>query len=263
MATPDDIPPARPAAAVLLVREARGHAEVFLGQRHAKAAFGSAFVFPGGALHAADTQARDYFCGLLPEAADERLGVESGALDFYSAGIREVLEEAGVCFARHGAGGWSRPAEYRRLRERLIEDESRWPALLAESGLRLAADALHYISHWEAPLNVRPRFSARFFVAEAPPGQEPAHDGRELIDSRWLTPSAALALRHAGTIKLAFPTLRNLEMLTEFSSFDALKAWARDRWREGIPKIRPSLVTDGEASRFLLPGDPGYPEAEG
>jgi 8-oxo-dGTP pyrophosphatase MutT (NUDIX family) len=102
------------------------------------------------------------------------------------------------------------------------------------------------------------RFDARFFVARAPDGAEVRVDGGECVDSRWITPAAALEAGARGELQVVFPTIKHLELLAETPSVEATLEAARGRTVEPIlPKV---VVRDGEWSA-LLPGEPGYDEA--
>ena len=88
----------RPAATLILVRPGARGPEVLMIQRTQSAAFlGGAYVFPGGAIDAADSEPRvlDRVRGLTAEQAGARLGVPNG-LAYYVAALRESFEEAGV-----------------------------------------------------------------------------------------------------------------------------------------------------------------------
>ena len=255
----NDVPLALPSATVILIREIGGLVEVFMGQRAKKASWGHTYVFPGGTVTVADEEADARCRGITAKEASNRLRVETGGLEFYSAAIRELLEETGVLLARHAQGDWASLETATKLRAALTLGHT-WSQLLLEQDLELAADALHYVGHWETPLTVRPRFSNRFFLAELPPGHEPRHDGRELVDSRWLTPAQGLELGDAREIQLPFPHMKHLEMLAGFSTGKSLLAWARDRHHQGISRVRPWVITEGDKRRFVLPGEPDYPE---
>jgi 8-oxo-dGTP pyrophosphatase MutT (NUDIX family) len=156
----------RPAATVILLRGGGERLEVLLVQRNPAARFmGGAWVFPGGAL--------------------------DGSEDPRAAGVRELLEEAGV----------------------------RLPA----------AEALVPFSRWITPAQVKIRFDTHFFLAAAPDGVEPRPDGGETVGAEWWEPSAALAAFARGSLELVFPTVKTLEQLSGFESADALLAWADGR----------------------------------
>ena len=110
-------------------------------------------------------------------------------------------------------------------------------------------------SRWITPAQVKIRFDTRFFLAPAPAGAEPRPDGGETVDLGWYTPGGALAAYEREEILLVFPTIKTLEQLAAFESADAILAWAAGR--EVMP-IEPQVVQEGEVSRVVLPGEPGY-----
>lgn len=260
--------PARASSAVILVREGDGGTEIFMGQRHGRATFASTFVFPGGVLGPEDASVHGHCRGLERRDADRRLAVESGGLDYYSAAIRELFEETGVLLATDADGRWvteqaaGRPslADTRRA---LQAGHVAWTEILSSWGVELATDRLHYVGHWETPVVLSARFSTRFFLAELPPGREPEHDGEELVDSRWLTPTEALELHASGEIELPFPHMKHLEIVAGFSTPESLRDWARERWREPIVRVRPWLMEENGERRFVLPWEPGYADEDG
>jgi 8-oxo-dGTP pyrophosphatase MutT (NUDIX family) len=110
-------------------------------------------------------------------------------------------------------------------------------------------------SRWITPEEVQIRFDTHFFLAELPPGQEPAIDGQECVDLGWFTPAGALAAHRAGELELVFPTIKHLEQLGDFPSVDSLLSYARGR---DVVAVQPRVVLEGEVARILLPGEPGY-----
>jgi 8-oxo-dGTP pyrophosphatase MutT (NUDIX family) len=89
------IPPARPSASVLLLRETAGRLEVLLQRRPATLWFGGTWVFPGGSVDPGDGDFAREPARVLRRAA-----------------VRECLEEAGVALCADPAAGellgWSR-----------------------------------------------------------------------------------------------------------------------------------------------------------
>ena len=77
--------------------------------------------------------------------------------------------------------------------------------------LVLAADAVHYVSHWITPELAPRRYDTRFFVTAAPPGQVARHDDGETIATVWVRPADALARSAAGEMELLPPTIANLK----------------------------------------------------
>ena len=119
----------RQAATVIVLRGGAERLEVLLVRRNPEARFmGGAWVFPGGAV--------------------------DGGEDHRVAGVREVVEEAGI--------------------------ELPDPA------------ALLLFSRWITPPQVRIRFDTLFFLVAAPDGAEPRPDGGETVDVGWYAPRAAL-----------------------------------------------------------------------
>ncbi|MFQ5634266.1 MAG: NUDIX domain-containing protein [Gammaproteobacteria bacterium] len=254
--------PAAPSATVILTRNGENGVEVLLVRRHRATVFGSADAFPGGGLSEADSQVHDRCRGIEAGEANRRLGLASGGLDFYSAAIRELFEETGVLLARRDPDGGSVDADDASLQSRrilLVQGGLSWSGFLREQQLALAADELHYVSHWETPLSFRSRFSTRFFVAAAPPAQHVRYDGRELVDGRWVSPARALEMGRNAELKLPFPTMKNLESLADFSSLEELRRWAGRRWQRGVEMIRGVVIECDGRRRVVLPGDPDYP----
>ena len=86
-------------------------------------------------------------------------------------------------------------------------------------------------SRWITPREVKVRFDTWFFVAEAPAGAEPACDGAECVDFRWIRPADALAAGERDEMMLVFPTIKHLEQLAAFGSVaEALASAPRARW---------------------------------
>lgn len=265
---PDSVP-VRPAATVLLVRDAEaGGIEVFMLRRAFSAAFASGmFVFPGGKVDEVDGVAEiSHLCDGLGDAeASALLGVPSGGLAYWVACIRECFEEAGVLLARHEASGevirFDDPAVAERFNAERANIHDGSVALLdlcAREGLRLTTDEIHYVSHWITPRGERRRFDTRFFVARAPAAQEPLHDDGETIESMWIEPREAIKRWRDGDLMLMPPTAANIEFLLPFDrAADVLTAAARVGTPVSIlPKLR--VDADGRVTGVSMPGDPDY-----
>ena len=126
-----------------------------------------------------------------------------------------------------------------------------------EAGLRVEAGpgGLVAFSRWITPAEVKVRFDTFFFVVEAPAGAEPAVDGEECVDARWLRPADALEEYARGELSLVFPTIKHLEQLAEVPTVAATIEAARGRV---VEPIQPRIVADGVSARVLLPGEPGF-----
>jgi len=217
----------REAAAVILLRPAERGFEVLLVRRTRGASFmASTCVFPGGATEPGE---------------DARV-----------AAARELFEEAGVLLARGDAETVDAPAQ-EQLRARILGGA---PAAkeLAAAGLHWATDALAPWSHWITPSIEAKRFSARFFVAELPAGQEPRFDDAETVAQIWLAPRDAAA--RSGELALPPPQLRTLWELAQHATIGDVLAAARARATEPHP-ILPRLAP-GASPCLLLPWDPDY-----
>lgn len=281
----------RDAATIMLLRDAprpQGGSElqVCMLKRHIESDFvGGTYVFPGGKLDEADRSRRAAsICdGMSDEEASKLLGVPRGGLAFFVAAIRECFEESGVLLARattahrrdvqsrdvhsehmpgghqrgvHGRGSLPGARELAAMRDALNSGKAAFLDLCEERGLRLAVDEVHYFSHWITPEGAPKRYDTRFFVAAMDPGQVAAHDSFETVDTVWIAPGEALERHARGELELIFPTMKNLEAISRFSSaselLDAAKAI------EKVPTVLPKVVVDGRGLRILLPGDDGY-----
>ena len=209
----------RPAATILLLREASGAPEVFMLQRTSKAAFlPGAFVFPGGALDPDDSSARaaPRMRGLDDAQASARMGLPSGGLAYWVAAARECFEESGILLAHDEQGTPVDPARVaglEHLRAPMNDGALLFSDFLEREKLYVHAQDIAYYSHWiTAPGRPR-RFSTRFFIACAPAGQHGAHDRSETVHSVWVSPREALERGKRGEIELIFPTRSTLSDL--------------------------------------------------
>lgn len=126
-----------------------------------------------------------------------------------------------------------------------------------EAGIDLGPDEeLVLFSRWITPEVVSQRFDAWFFLALAPAHTPPEPDGIETVEARWVEPGAALEAQVAGDLALAFPTIKQLEVLLPFrTSAEAIEA---HRGRQVEP-ILPKVIGTPDDHRVVLPGDPDYP----
>ncbi|MEI6700241.1 MAG: NUDIX hydrolase [Actinomycetota bacterium] len=257
----------RPAATVMLVRDQDQGAgiEVLMVRRNLNSDFvGGAYVFPGGAGDpadsASDVERRSQ--GRTDVEASEILGIERGGLAYWVAVLRECFEEAGVLLATDPVGTMlrldevdtaSRFAEHRR---KLNARECSFVDIALAEDLHLAVQDVAYFAHWITPEGAPRRYDTRFFVARAPEAQVPAHDAGEVIADLWISPAEALAAHQREEIELIFPTIKNLQAISRFTTVDALLEAAAAA--ESIPAIMPRITVTGEGVRILLPGDEGY-----
>lgn len=265
----------RPAATLMLVRDGAHHEaplEVLLVRRNLRSDFvGGAYVFPGGGVDPDDGSDRAASCssGQDDAGASRILEVPAGGLAYWVATVRECFEEAGVLLAYGDPPGtalvsYGSPAageRFARLRAEVNAGRRRFVDACCQEGIALALDRVHYFAHWVTPQGAPRRYDTRFFVAEAPPGQDAAHDEGETVASAWLRPAEALDRFRAGEIELIFPTIRTLQAIGRFATAGELVGAAAAAGR--VPATLPRVVVDGRGVRIPLPGDPGYEAAAG
>ncbi len=160
----------RHAASLILLRHSKRGAEVLMGRRPVKSRFApDIFVFPGGAVDAADRTATPI--APLSELCARRTGAPpSLAQALAIAALRETAEETGVVLP---------------------------PDL---SGLRLLARAI-------TPPSSPIRFHARFFVADAEGAQGEPWETSELSDLAFRPLAQALALPLFDVTEIMLQTL--------------------------------------------------------
>lgn len=251
-----------PSATVTIVREAPRGIEVLMMKRNLKSGFvPGMYVFPGGGLDDTDLFFKNNnLCNCLDDAsASSTLGVACDGLAYWVAAIREAFEESGLLLARDDAGAVvsltdpqiaQRFTEHRR---QLNAGAAAFPSLLQTEKLQLAADQLTYFAHWITPVGLPRRYDTRFFMAEAPAGQEPLQDERETIAATWVSPGDALSRHKRGEFEMRTPTVRTLESFADYDTVANLRRGlaAKRDVRVMLPRIAP----DG---RRILPGEPGY-----
>ncbi len=201
-------------------------------RRPAKASFGDVFVFPGGVLDAEDGAVHDACAGVSEADANRLLHVDAGGLDYYSAAIRELFEEAGVLLADTDLSS----GDLADARDALNDGELPWDRFVHDGRLTLRCDSLHYFSHWITPEVLPKRYSTRFFVAELPAGQHADHDVREVTASVWTTAADAIASKD---VPLHFPTRCNMEPMVPCHSVEALITWADECAECGVEAVSP------------------------
>ncbi|MGA0839397.1 MAG: NUDIX hydrolase [Pseudomonadales bacterium] len=246
------IQPIRPAATVILVREAAQGYEIFMLRRTSAAAFaGGMYVFPGGRvdgddhLHAYDP----WRVGPSPTQQPQQRALGDEWRGYWIAGIRESFEEAGLLLAYDADGrilaypDAATRARFHAYREPLHAGALTLADICVREGLKLAVDRIHFLNRFVTPFGRPRRFDTRFFVAAAPPGQTGTHDAVETVDSVWISPEEALARHDAREFDLMRVTRMQLEMLAGFASVDTLMDHAASRTEFAIH--RPQVGVDG------------------
>ena len=157
--------PARPAATVLLVRDAEPTGvEVFVLRRTANAVFAAdMYVFPGGRVDDVDHTAElePYCDGLDDATASARLGIDKGGLAFWVAAVRECFEEAGLLEMTYDEGIVTQPLSFERISDGLRrtaefgERVKEMVGRLKAMHIKLHARAGQVIEQMLQPLDVR------------------------------------------------------------------------------------------------------------
>ena len=247
------VQPIRPAATVIVVREAQpelpvqdayaaqreeGGYEIFMLKRTSKASFASGmYVFPGGRVdgddHLHKYDAHREGPSTAQAAQVQALGDEWRG--YWIAAIRETFEEAGLMLAYNAQGellSYSDAAVAQRMaayRDPLHDGAVSLLEICQRERLRLAVDQIHFYNRFVTPFGRPRRFDTRFFIASAPETQRGSHDQTETVASTWITPQQVLTRHHEGALELMNVTRIQLEWLSRFSSKAALLEFAEQQ----------------------------------
>lgn len=247
--------PARPSATIMLVRDGADGIEVFMvvRDRPMDGAMG-AVVFPGGKIDEEDRHPESWGHLTPPQPHP--------ALPYWLAAMRETFEEAGIVIARPEGttSGDIEPGRARRMvaeqRDRLLDRKVTFAQIIKSERLVPALDHMVHFAHWQTPLGLPKRFDTHFFLVSAPAGQEPIHDGREMVDGFWTPPGRIVAEASAGTRTLVPATRLNLELLSESPSVADAMARARAR---NVVMVRPERFrTEAGSWAVRIPAEAGY-----
>ncbi|WP_158967862.1 NUDIX hydrolase [Chachezhania sediminis] len=167
----------RNAATVIVLRDRATNPAVLMGQRGAKAAFfPNKFVFPGGAVDAAD--ATIPLAAPLPGLCTTRLEQDclpGLAGQLAAAAVRELWEETGLILGRPGTWDGDVPEDWIRY---------------AATGHLPAGDMLQFVFRAITPPGRPRRFDARFFLVDADDVQgdldDFTHATDELSHLQWI-----------------------------------------------------------------------------
>ena len=225
-----------PAATLVVMRDQpAGPPELLMVTRARGMAFaGGAIVFPGGRI----------------DEADRALGGDEMAAAKVAA-VRETLEETAFPVAMTPP-----PAEPLGLQAALNAGAS-FAGLLGAHGLALDLDELTPFARWRPAFHQPRRFDTLFFIARASGRDWPLNPQAGECDSaEWLSAAAVLDRIRQGHASAIFPTLRNLERLARFASFEEARA---DALAHPIETISPWVEEiDGE-KWIRIPDHLGYP----
>lgn len=224
----------RNAATVIVLRDRFTDPSILMGQRGAAAAFmPNKFVFPGGAVDAADADVP--LAAPLPDICFERLseradpGLENALA---VAAIRELWEETGLILGQ--SGQWSTPVP------------ADWQSFAA-TGFVPSAQALQFVFRALTPPGRPRRFDARFFLVDADALQGNPDDFTHASDE----------LSHLQWIKIREARNFDLPFITEV----VLAEIAARATQVEPPQSIPFFLNNEEASLFLRLR--GYPMPQG
>ena len=110
------------------------------------------------------------------------------------------------------------------MRRALVAAQAPLHTLLAEHDWYLDLAPFRYLSHFITPPSSPIRFSARFFLAPVPPGQDARLIEEEASEGFWIEPTEAYRRFTRGEMPMAEPAYSGLAYLSEFPSIEAL--WA-------------------------------------
>lgn len=245
-----DLPPARPAATLVVFDERAGDGapSLLMVRRSQTMAFaGGAVVFPGGRVDADDhVLAARLGDGLDGDDAAGRV-----------AAIRETIEETGLVV---GSANGPLAADAIAAMRRDLHGGALFSALIEQHGLALDLGAVVPFARWIPNLNNHRRFDTRFYLARgSAAGGALSVDATENSALFWASAAETLALAERGEIDVIFPTRRNLERLMQYASFaEAVACTERHP-----PQIISPWIERRDGERFLMiPADQGYPVIE-
>jgi 8-oxo-dGTP pyrophosphatase MutT (NUDIX family) len=260
----------RPAATVMLLREARTGVEVLVIRRHEKLAFmGGMWVFPGGSVCPADASAdalaripgrSQTGCARLATLHGEPID-QRACLALAVAACRETFEETGVLLASDAAGnrsGSELAVHLQDRRQAIASQPELFAEMLRAENLFLRVERLIYWAHWITPSVVPRRFDTRFFIAPVPTDQCAIIDSTETVDHAWMRPAALIAAAHAASMPVSHPTLYNLmELDSSLRQHGSLQGFLAAEANRSVIAILPKMVHE-EQTAMVLPWDPFY-----
>lgn len=245
---------------------------------------GGTFVFPGGALEAADCADEMAGRSAIDRAeASDRLNESIApdmALGLFCCAARELYEEAGILLATEASGRVVDPAKVREVyaphHAEVGHDPTAFAAFLTGEGLTLQTDALVPHGRLITPEQSPIRFDARFFVAPMPDGQAVVPHPTEVLEWLWIKPVDALERARRKDLAVPIPTLAILQGLAEVPGYtQVLGGHAKAREVEAAelsPLVtvvlapNPGLMTGAGTNTYVVGRgevaiiDPGIPD---
>ncbi len=243
-----------PASTVLVIRDGIDDIEVFMVVRHHQIDFASgALVFPGGKVDENDLNPK------LRKYTISSNEINDQELSYRIAGIRECYEEADVLFAYEENDSEiisnERLAKLIKWREKFNNKEGSMYDFAVEENIKFNLDNLIPFAHWITPQMMPKRFDTYFYIAEAPKDHLGSHDGKESVDSIWITPKQALDDCYSKKRTIIFPTRMNLEKLSRFKT---VKEALEKIKKETIITVEPKIEKNNDGVFLTIPENAGY-----
>lgn len=242
----------RSSATILLVQEVNALEVLMLKRYQGNDFLSGAMMFPGGKLEAHDEIA-DW--GQIVKGWNAVPDAERG---LRIAAIREAFEETGILLGQ-GANNMANDDEMLAIRKAIEANELSFYDYVQQENIELDLQALTLFSRWQTPPNMNKRFDTFFYLATAPQGQIPVADGREAVETEWITPHNALSLSEKKQRKMLLPTRMNLKMLSEAKQLEIAVQQANDR---KIHKVEPKFEQRGNDKYLILDSKFGYGQVE-
>ncbi len=218
--------PIQPAATVIIVRDASPQYEIFMLKRTNRAVFASGmYVFPGGRVDDADHEAyyEQHHQGPSSQQQAQQAALGDDWRAIWIAGIRETFEESGILLAYDASGELlqfdaDNRHRFQDYRHQLHEGEISLATICQRESLTLALDLIHFYNRWVTPPGRPRRFDTRFFITQAPAIQHGLHDGKETVDSVWISPAEALRQCKEGEFSMMLVTEKQLADLNQYQT---------------------------------------------
>ncbi len=228
--------PIRPAATVIIVRDAEPQFEIFMLRRTNSAVFaGGMYVFPGGRVDDDDAASayRNIINGPDVSQSTQQQALGENWQQYWLTGIRETFEEAGFLLAydQHGeilAFDETSHDRFHSYRQQLHDGDISLSEICEVESLTLALDRIHFFNRWITPPGRPRRFDTRFFITAAPVSQTGLHDGHETVDSLWISPNEALTRYRDGDLGLMKVTEMQLANFSQYTTADEFLLMAKD-----------------------------------
>ena len=243
-----------PASTVLVIRDGPDDIEVFMVVRHHQIDFASgALVFPGGKVDKSDLnpQIRRHVI-TEKEISDEELS-------YKIAGIRECYEEADVLFAYEQNEkeiiSSERLGKLAKWREEFNNKKGSMFDFAVKENIKFNLDNLIPFAHWITPKMMSKRFDTYFYLAEAPKDHIGKHDGKESVDSIWISPKQALEDCLTKKRIIIFPTRMNLEKLSKFRT---VKEALDEAKKETVITVEPKIEKNKDGVFLTITEKAGY-----